>query len=800
MDTTRVPRQVLLTWQDIADAASGLDVDMRELLLELVHEKGTASTTSVTTAEGPWYVRAVRVRGHIGVGEHPVNLDLTPTTGLTVVTARNGTGKTSIADGCRHNLSGGAKRSYQVLAENVHYRERDVVVTLTNGTREIEILCGPDEVVRWRDPDGELSTPPAEWSEAFERYMPVLLYPEMSQVIQDPSNLHAFLKDALELAALEDLQARLKAIREAGTAAQRTVDAAHKAALNGVTKVGHQELAALLRSHGGVADDGALEQIRLLSAGLPDTTPPPLSLPELWMVDEQRRTTAIAALTELARIRESTATDTRPMLDALRRLLRADDPATAHNRDHDVCPVCQAGGRDWVKLATEEMNRLSLSSKALRNAERAASAALEQAAACFPPALTASLRQALAHHADPTCNLRIKQWDRLTLNRGGLTTAELSPAGLGALLDECADLAEWYGPIREDLFAQRDDAIAAQAAVRVHVESWIDTLSQERPTLARLVVAERLHRKVDGWLRTAREDIFEPIGEEVIELWSILNSDADLKLTEIALTGGTQRRRGVTLGLADGDVALPTGKNSSAVLSTGQRNALSLATYLPRATQQKSPFGFLILDDPIHAFDTWRVRYLAAHLLKLAERFQVVVFTHDDRLWRELRGLGARPAHVRMDRRGDRNPQVRVTNITSPGNQMLADLQKILGEESGPSAIGTPEAQTAMTLAMCRQALDTEVVTQIEILGRRTQLPEAKIVADLKRARKTRDQIELLNDYAQLAQLRPVRIGPYEPTIQALNGGSHGRVPAGELKEWVRHTRKIIKAVQAIGG
>jgi hypothetical protein len=204
----------------------------------------------------------------------------------------------------------------------------------------------------------------------------------------------------------------------------------------------------------------------------------------------------------------------------------------------------------------------------------------------------------------------------------------------------------------------------------------------------RLAVADRLDRRVDGWIRTAREDIFAPIGKEVMELWSILNPDADLKLTGIALTGGTKLRRSVALNLADGDVALPTGKNSSAVLSTGQRNALSLATYLPRATQPESPFGFLILDDPIHAFDTGRVRYLAQHLMTLAERFQVVVFTHDDRLWRELRGL-RRPGP------GTGRSRYARKRRTAARHQPCA-----AGAGRGPAAVQV--ARRATTRARCR--------------------------------------------------------------------------------------------------
>ncbi|GIE36140.1 hypothetical protein Ait01nite_091850 [Actinoplanes italicus] len=791
------PQRVLLTWADIADEALRLEPGMRDLLLELVEAHNPSTATSVTTAEGPWYVSAVHVRGHIGVGADAVDLPLSQAKGLTIVTARNGTGKTSVADGIRHVIGGGSKRSYQVLAENIHYPHRDIVVTVSNGSRDIEIVCGPNETVQWRSPEGILSEPPAEWTEAFARYMPVLLYPEMSQVIQDPSNLHAFLKDALELTALEELQNILKAESSKGKASRRTVETAHQAAVDGVLKAGHDELAAILQDCGPCPDTATRTRIITLSETLPAAAPPPLGLVDSWTVNEQIRAKAGAALERLAHAAESDAAMSSNLLTALQKALVQNDARLDELRSQDECPVCGTIGQDWVQHAIEEAGRLTRATKELRDARTAASTAIRHLHQCLPAPLTSSLRRRLESEGGEVAAVRVKQWDRLVHAAADLLTGIPSATTLSNLLDESAELATWYGQVRDGLLARRDDLIAAQATVRTHIGTWLDTSDAQGPALARLNVVERLDRRVSQWIKTAREEIFAPIAKEVTELWSVLNPDADLKLNGIALAGGTKIRRTVTLDLADGSMALPTGKDSSAVLSTGQRNALSLATYLPRATQPESPFGFLILDDPIHAFDTGRVRYLAKHLMTLAERFQVVVFTHDDRLWRELRAHGALPTHIRMDRHGDGQPQVRVRHVASPGIQRLDDIQKILGAERGAS-IGTPEAVTAMTLAICRQAVDTEAVAQIEILGRRIGLPEATVVADLKRARKTLDQLALLNNYAGRVGHRPINIDSFTPTVHALNGASHGRAPQGDPQLWVRQTRRLIKTVQEI--
>jgi hypothetical protein len=793
-----VPQPLLLTWADIAAAAEDLEPDARSLLLELVRAKNPSSAASVATADGPWYVRNIHVRGHIGVGEQAVDLPLTHTKGLTIVTARNGTGKTSVADGARHVLSGGTKRSYQVLTENVHYPQREIVVTVSNGRQDVEIICGKDEVVKWRNEERGLSSPPADWNEAFARYMPVLLYPEMSQVIQDPSNLHTFLKDALELTALEELQAILKTDRERGSAARRTVEAAHRAALDGILKGTDSELVTEIRACGAFPDEKQQAGIWARAAALPATAPLPLGLPDNWAVDHRLRERAQDSLAQLEAASSSGATGTNALLNILQKVLVPGDGLLDDLRTQDICPVCREAGHDWVGRATDEAHRLKTATAGLRTAILATKTAMKNLGVCFPAPLPASLRQRLADLTDPATNLRVKQWDRLVRIAADLPNQTPSEVALNEALNESHDLALWYEAVRTEFLDRRDDLIAAQATARAHIGSWLDVLRREQSAVTRLAVANKLDAKVDYWIRTAREEIFAPIGKEVMTLWSILNPDADLKLTGIALAGGTKIRRTVALDLADGDVALPTGKNSSAVLSTGQRNALSLATYLPRATQPGSPFGFLILDDPIHAFDTWRVRYLARHLLTLAERFQIVVFTHDDRLWRELRGLGATPTHMRMDRRGDGQPQVRVRHVASPGIQRLDEIQRILGAEKA-SPIGTTPAVASMTLAMCRQAVDTEVVAQIEILARRVGSPEATVVAELRRARKTLDQLALLNDYARRASLRTINVNGFTPTVHALNGAAHGKAPGGDPHLWVRQTRKIIKAVQEIG-
>jgi uncharacterized protein YbcI len=65
---------------------------------------------------------------------------------------------------------------------------------------------------------------------------------------------------------------------------------------------------------------------------------------------------------------------------------------------------------------------------------------------------------------------------------------------------------------------------------------------------------------VEQWIKDTRDGIFQPIGTQVVQIWSDLNADADLKLSVLSLTGGVRQARKVGIALsADGT---PGGRRS----------------------------------------------------------------------------------------------------------------------------------------------------------------------------------------------------------------------------------------------
>ncbi len=68
------------------------------------------------------------------------------------------------------------------------------------------------------------------------------------------------------------------------------------------------------------------------------------------------------------------------------------------------------------------------------------------------------------------------------------------------------------------------------------------------------------------------------------------------------------------------------------VMSQGELMSLALSLFVPRVSFDETPFGFVLIDDPVQSMDPMRVDQLAMILDQLAKKRQVVVFTHDDRL------------------------------------------------------------------------------------------------------------------------------------------------------------------------
>lgn len=138
------------------------------------------------------------------------------------------------------------------------------------------------------------------------------------------------------------------------------------------------------------------------------------------------------------------------------------------------------------------------------------------------------------------------------------------------------------------------------------------------------------------------------------------------------------------------------------MLSAGQRNALLLAPLL--AVAHGGPFGFLVLDDHVHAFDQVRVDHLARLIHDLAARRRVVVLTLDERLKEHLLARSA-TCEARSVSRDPITGDVSQEVTASMWRILVDDAREVLQRAKSQPG-GTTVDPTDLVRGLCRMAVD----------------------------------------------------------------------------------------------
>ena len=184
-----------------------------------------------TTIEPPGaYLHAITVEGFRGIGP-AATLTLTPGPGLTLVVGRNGSGKSSFAEGLEVLLTGGNKRwdgRSAVWKEGWRclHRPHPCVVRAefaveALGTVTVERRWDDGAALEgstaWFQPKGGARQPYAQlgWDVAIKSYRPLLPYAELGAVFDKPSEIHDALVDVLGLGEFDAIQKTLQAARKA---------------------------------------------------------------------------------------------------------------------------------------------------------------------------------------------------------------------------------------------------------------------------------------------------------------------------------------------------------------------------------------------------------------------------------------------------------------------------------------------------------------------------------------------------------------------------------------------------------
>lgn len=144
---------------------------------------------------------------------------------------------------------------------------------------------------------------------------------------------------------------------------------------------------------------------------------------------------------------------------------------------------------------------------------------------------------------------------------------------------------------------------------------------------------QTLIRAVEAAAQSKQELLLSSRGKEVAKLYQLLNQGALVGFDTMEPATDALKLHATSFG-----VRMPAAAN----LSECQLNCLGLAVWLMRATTKTSPFGFILLDDPVQAMDDDHAEAFIAqvipHLLDEHGK-QVVVLSHVRSVTDKLRAL-----------------------------------------------------------------------------------------------------------------------------------------------------------------
>jgi energy-coupling factor transporter ATP-binding protein EcfA2 len=661
------------------------------------------------------YLEEIAVEGFRGVGQR-ARLPLQPGPGLTLVVGRNGSGKSSFAEGLEVLLTGTTWRweeKAKVWREGWRNLHHDGAVTVSarvrvdGGNEPIQLTrnwaagAALDSVTATRVSGAVSSWSELDWDRPLEQFRPILSYNELGTMF---SSHAAALYDALSaILGLEEFDAVQATLREERLAREKTgkQEKTSRTALA-------QQLAA--------SEDARAEDVGALLSGrtpkvddvaafitAPDEHGIGPGLKALATLNLPERDTITEAVAEVERTRAAVRalkqTDA-AQIDALASVLEAGLAFHEHaGEDPTDCPLCGTAGvidAGWAIRTEAAAQELRRKSQGLRVAEGEARQATATLTRIFDPATSASLAAALA-----TDGLDLA---KAAAAREAWTaaTAELATeSNLALVAERGIELLEALTALGT---AAKELVEARTSAWRPLVEAIAAWVQIARRAAKDRATVERLKRG-EAWMGTALTELrskrLAPIVDGARANWDLLRHESNVALGDIGL-----RKQG-SIRYAAFDVTIDR-SNASAlgVMSQGELSALAICIFLPRALLQGSPFGFVVIDDPVQSMDPAKVDGLARVLADTAKKRQVVVFTHDERLPEAIRRLDIDARVMRVQRRA--KSQLEITAGRPPSERYLDEAFSLSKGEHLP-----PEVIRAVVPAFCRSAIEAACAERI---------------------------------------------------------------------------------------
>ncbi|WP_319054697.1 AAA family ATPase [Streptomyces europaeiscabiei] len=697
----------------------------KEMLREALGGHG-ASGTGSNAPGGPHpdhrvFLDSVTVTGFRGIGRK-ARLPLNPKPGVTLVVGRNGSGKSSFAEGVETAFTGRTARLDKQRGEvwRRHWRNLhdgaepkvEVRLAIAGDARSSTLTCtwpGDDvtapEVEFKRPGHGRRPFEDAGWERALNNYRPFLSYSDLDKIINGkPSELYDSVATILGLGELTTADERLQVVEKALNSAVKTAEAELPALVEALSALDdpRAERALAAVSGAGAPDFDGLDA---LVTGLPDAddnrlrelrATVALAGPDLDAVGAavDRLREAVAVLDD---VRASGAEDAHQRAELL-------DKALEHSRRHTdekTCPVCGSDrplDEAWAEGAAKQvaaLRREAATAQEARTELKHAVDAVRYLVTRVPAWLPAPL-------VDPW-----EEWAACRAIDDAERLAARAETAALVLADACAAL-------REESARELEKLDEAWRGCVTRLAAWLDrarTAHAGKPRLRQVRAARR-------WLKEAcaelREERLRPFEDHSQRIWEELRQQSNVDLRSVRLTGSEKAavRKLVMDVSVDGTEAAALG-----VMSQGELHSLALSLFLPRAAAPDSPFGFVVIDDPVQSMDPAKVHGLAKVLHDLGETRQVVVFTHDTRLQRAFTNQELPVTVLEVER--EARSVVTVRRVTDPVGQALDDARALARTPNLP-----PVAMTHVLPGLCRTVLERAFSEAAWLRLHRAGLPE----------------------------------------------------------------------------
>ena len=148
-----------------------------------------------------------------------------------------------------------------------------------------------------------------------------------------------------------------------------------------------------------------------------------------------------------------------------------------------------------------------------------------------------------------------------------------------------------------------------------------------------LAAARSVARKAEGFVQRKQKGILDTRGAEVVDLYKKLNPGAEVGFAAMEPGNEEVKLHATSFGRR---------MSAAATLSECQLNCLGLSFWVMQALVPTSPFGFIVLDDPVQSMDDDHFEAFASVLvpyLLVDKGKQVLLFSHEKRLVDKARAL-----------------------------------------------------------------------------------------------------------------------------------------------------------------